>query len=131
LNGGWFVPTGLANQLARRQVGLMIDLATPDAMLDLTNKAVIADLIATVTRETGVTLHDETSTAEAITEGAATILSQGNVAIAALPPVGSAAFLAALTRIKKVIQGDDAAALRNVTAGAADVAQVALPSSRG
>ena len=78
-----------------------------------------------------MTLHDETSTAEAITEGAATILSQGNVAIAALPPVGSAAFLTALTRIKKVIQGDDAAALRNVTAGAADVAQVGLPSSRG
>ena len=99
-------------------------MAAPDATLDLTYEAVIADLIATVTRETGVTLHDETSTAEAIAQGAATILSQGNLAIAALPPAGSATFLTVLTRIKKVIQGDATAALRSVAAGQSNVAQV-------
>jgi len=99
-------------------------IAAPGSLLELTYDAVIADLIAGVARATGISLDDDPATEEAIAQGAAAILGQGNLAIAIIPQTGDAAFLTALTRVKKVMQGDATAALRDVTAGVADLADV-------
>lgn len=86
-------------------------IVDPESRADTSEPAIIADIISGVSYVTGVEFSAE------IVGGAADIISAGNLAIAAIPNTGDAAYARALVKAKKVSQGAAAAALYEVGAG--------------
>jgi fibronectin-binding autotransporter adhesin len=99
-------------------------LAEEGSELNLSVRAVVADLIGGVSVRTGVLLDADPAIHTAIAEGAAEVIVAGNQRMDAISNTGDVAFLNSLFKIKKVMQADAAPALQTVTAGTETLANV-------
>lgn len=90
-------------------------LKAPDALLDLSYEGVVASVIDGVSSVTGLLLDADPVKHQEIVSGAAKVIAAGNQAIDELPIGPSLTYLTSLFRVKKVMLGQAAPALRAVT----------------
>ncbi|MCB9940311.1 MAG: autotransporter-associated beta strand repeat-containing protein [Planctomycetaceae bacterium] len=90
----------------------------PDSETDLAAANVLADILTGVSTVTGIEFSAD------IIAGAAAVIATGNQAIDALPATNDRDYATAISKVKKVAQGDAAAALRAVGAGTQTIEDV-------